>query len=87
MGGGMRFDKMYCIQKIGMVENATLTHGITEKKEFVLQGVKMKRLLFPFLMSFLFGISFPVISFADDSRSVTILYTGSVKGEIDPCAA
>jgi hypothetical protein len=44
----------------------------------------MKRFLFPFVLCFLFGI-FPVGSFAEANRSITILYTGSVKGTIEPC--
>jgi hypothetical protein len=35
----------------------------------------------------LFSVSFPVVSFAEGHRTVTILFTGSVKGTIDPCAA
>jgi hypothetical protein len=34
-----------------------------------------------------FGIFFPVASFAEDNGTITILYTGSVKGIIDPCGA
>ena len=45
----------------------------------------MKRFLFPLLLSFVFSISLTAASFAADTRSVTILYTGSVKGFIDPC--
>jgi 5'-nucleotidase / UDP-sugar diphosphatase len=44
----------------------------------------MKRFILPLLLSFLFGIFFPVASFAEDNRSITILATGSVKGNIDP---
>lgn len=47
----------------------------------------MKRFLFPLLLTFLFSVSFPPVSFAGGSRTVTILYTGSVKGTMDPCAA
>ena len=47
----------------------------------------MKRFFFLPLLSLLFGISFPLPSFAEGNRTVTILYTGSVKGTIDPCAA
>jgi hypothetical protein len=39
------------------------------------------------LSSFSFGIFFPSASFAEGDRNITILYTGSVKGNIDPCAA
>lgn len=46
----------------------------------------MKRFLFPLLLTLLFGIFFPLASFAAGNRAVTILYTGSVKGAIDPCA-
>jgi hypothetical protein len=45
----------------------------------------MKRVI-PLLLSFWVGISFPVASFAAGNRSITILYTGSVKGSADPCA-
>jgi len=45
----------------------------------------MKRFIFPLLLSFLFGIFSPVVSFAADARTITILYTGSVKGSVDPC--
>jgi hypothetical protein len=47
----------------------------------------MKRFLFPLLLSLLFGISFPLASLAGDAKTITILYTGSVKGTIDPCAS
>jgi len=47
----------------------------------------MKRFLFLLLFSLLFGISFPLASVAGSARTITILYTGSVKGTIDPCAA
>ena len=47
----------------------------------------MKRLLLPLLLSLLFGIFLPLVSFAAGNRTITILYTGSVKGTIDPCAA
>jgi hypothetical protein len=33
----------------------------------------------------LFSISVALVSFAEGNRSITILYTGSVKGAIDPC--
>jgi len=45
----------------------------------------MKRFLFPLLLSLLFGAFFPAGSFAEGNRSITILYTGSVKGTIEPC--
>lgn len=47
----------------------------------------MKRFSLLLLSSLLFSISFPLASFAEGVRTVTILYTGSVKGTIDPCAA
>lgn len=45
----------------------------------------MKRFILPLLFSIMLGIFFPFASFAEDVRTVTILYTGSVKGNIDPC--
>ena len=45
----------------------------------------MKRFIFPLLLLFLFGVFFPVASFAEGGRSITILATGSVRGHIDPC--
>lgn len=47
----------------------------------------MKRFLLLLLLSFMFSVSFPLASFAGGNRTVTILFTGSVKGTIDPCAA
>jgi 2',3'-cyclic-nucleotide 2'-phosphodiesterase (5'-nucleotidase family) len=47
----------------------------------------MKRFILPVLLSFLFSISVPLASFAEGNRTITILYTGSVKGTIDPCLA
>lgn len=47
----------------------------------------MKRFFFVFLLFFLFVISFPRASYAESDRKVTILFTGAVKGTIDPCAA
>lgn len=47
----------------------------------------MKRVLLPLMLFFLFSISFPLASFAEGNRTITILYTGSVKGTLDPCAA
>jgi 5'-nucleotidase len=44
----------------------------------------MKRYIFPLLFPFLFCIFFPVASFAEGNRSITVLYTDSVKGTIDP---
>ncbi len=46
----------------------------------------MKRFLFPLMLSFLFVILFPVASFAEGNMSITILYTGFVKGTISPYA-
>jgi hypothetical protein len=47
--------------------------------------MKMKRFLFPLLLaSFLFGAFFPVVSSAGGDRTVTILYSGSVKGAVAP---
>ncbi|MCX5839527.1 MAG: hypothetical protein NTW71_13595 [Deltaproteobacteria bacterium] len=47
----------------------------------------MKRFIFPLVLSLMFGIPLPLASFAEGNRTVTILYTGSVKGTIDPCIA
>jgi len=47
----------------------------------------MKRFIRPLLLFFLLGIFSPVASFAEGNRSITILYTGAVGGNIDPCAA
>ena len=47
----------------------------------------MKRLLFPLLLSLLLSISLPLFSFAAGNRTITVLYTGAVRGEIDPCPA
>jgi len=44
----------------------------------------MKRFVISLLACFLFGIFFPAASFAGGSKSVTILYTGSVTGNIEP---
>ena len=45
----------------------------------------MKRFLLPLVLSLMFSIAIPLASFAEGNRSVTILFTGSVKGSIDPC--
>jgi len=45
----------------------------------------MKRFIFPLLLFVLFVIVSPVAVFAGENRSLTILYTGSVKGVIEPC--
>jgi hypothetical protein len=47
----------------------------------------MKRLIFPLMLFVLFVIVSPVAVFAGGDRSVTLLYTGSVKGAIEPCFA
>jgi hypothetical protein len=60
--------------------------GIPGKLGYFLQGVKMKRVLLPLFLSFLFSISFALASFAEGNRTITILFTGSVKGTLDPCA-
>ena len=44
----------------------------------------MKRFIFPLLLFVVFVIISPAAVFAGN-RSVTILYTGSVKGYIEPC--
>jgi hypothetical protein len=51
------------------------------------QEVHMRRFLFPLLLFFLLGVLSPIASFAETNRSVTILYTGFVTGNVDPCAA
>jgi 5'-nucleotidase / UDP-sugar diphosphatase len=57
------------------------------RKNKFLQGVKMKRFIFPLVLSLIFSISLPLASFAEGNRNITILYTGSVKGTINPCIA
>jgi len=47
----------------------------------------MKRFILPLLFFFLLGIFLPVAAFAEGNRSITILYTGAVMGNVDPCAA
>jgi len=47
----------------------------------------MKRFSLTILLLFMFGISFPLASFAEGNRTITILYTGSVKGAVDPVIA
>lgn len=47
----------------------------------------MKRFLLTLVLSLIFIIAVPLASFADGNRTVTILYTGSIKGTIDPCIA
>jgi hypothetical protein len=51
----------------------------------ILQEARMKRFISPLVLSFLIGILFSAFSFAGESRNVTILCTGSVKGTIAPC--
>ena len=41
----------------------------------------------PLFMAILCSLFFPAASFAGESRGVTILYTGAVAGNIEPCAA
>ena len=46
----------------------------------------MKRYFFFSLLSLLvWCLSVPVAALAGGARTVTILYTGSVKGALDPC--
>ena len=45
----------------------------------------MKRVVFPLLLSFLWTLFLSGASFAGEGRSVTLLFTGSVKGSIEPC--
>ncbi len=47
----------------------------------------MKRFFLLFITFVLYGIFSSVASAADGDRTVTILFTGSVKGTLDPCAA
>jgi 5'-nucleotidase / UDP-sugar diphosphatase len=47
----------------------------------------MKRFSLTILLFLMFGISFPLASFAEGSKAITILYTGSVKGAVDPVIA
>jgi 5'-nucleotidase / UDP-sugar diphosphatase len=49
-------------------------------------GDNMKRFIIPLLLFFLFGIFLPVASFAEGNRTITILYTGFVEGNIAPYA-
>jgi hypothetical protein len=44
----------------------------------------MKRFVILVLVCFLFGIFFPVASFAEAGKSITILFTGSVIATIEP---
>jgi hypothetical protein len=79
------FHKKYCFQKICMVEISDMAMALQKNKNTSLQGVNMKRFFLPLLLSLLFSISFALASFAEGIRTLTILYTGSVKGAIDPC--
>ena len=45
----------------------------------------MKRSILPLLLLFSVGVFLPVVSSAEDRGSITILATGSVRGNIDPC--
>ena len=47
----------------------------------------MKRLLLLSLVLFLPGLSVVPGSLVAGERSVTILYTGGLKGNVEPCAA
>jgi hypothetical protein len=68
-----------------MVEISDMAMALQKNKNTSLQGVNMKRFFLPLLLSLLFSISFALASFAEGIRTLTILYTGSVKGAIDPC--
>jgi len=50
-------------------------------------GGAMKRFFLLFIMVVFYGIFSPLASAADGARTVTILFTGSVKGMLDPCAS
>ena len=45
----------------------------------------MKRFIFPLMLFVLFVIASAATVSAADNRSLTILYTGSVKGSLEPC--
>ena len=45
----------------------------------------MKRFILLLLLFLLFGIFFHPASFAENKRGITILYTGSVIGNFEPC--
>ena len=47
----------------------------------------MKRFFLLFITVILSGIFSPLAATADGARTVTILFTGSVKGTLDPCAS
>jgi hypothetical protein len=82
-----------CIQKAAIVKVPRIFVGMRKR----VQGkgiqvktaweVQMKRSIVPLLLFFIFGIFCPFTSLAEGNRSITILYTGSVWGNIDPCAA
>jgi len=73
------------LSEIQYDRKARLMDLALQKMGYFITGVRMKRFLFPLLLFFGVGIFFPVASFAEGSRSITILYTGSVKGTVDPC--
>jgi 5'-nucleotidase / UDP-sugar diphosphatase len=50
-------------------------------------GGNMKRVLLPLALSLLLSVAISFAAFAGGNRTVTILYTGAVKGTIDPCIA
>ena len=50
----------------------------------MLQRVQLKGVLILFPVFFLFGTFFTASLFAENSNGVTILYTGSVRGALDP---
>ena len=47
----------------------------------------MKRFTLMFFLLFLYGILSPVAITAEGNRNLAISYTGSVKGEFEPCAS
>jgi hypothetical protein len=47
----------------------------------------MKRFFMSVVLSLLLGVAFPPALSAEGSKALTILFTGSVKGTLDPCAA
>ena len=75
---------MYCFHKIGVVDTPGADIA-SQKQENTFTGGSNETVSPSIIMLFLFGIFFPLASFAEGNRTVTILYTGSVKGTIDPC--
>jgi hypothetical protein len=77
------------LKKADMVE--AQSHKALQQNRSVLAGghrlqeVKMKRFILPLVLSLLTGTLFSAFSFAGESRGITILYTGAVKGNIEPC--